>query len=203
MFLDNDKKILCLSVPKTASQTCSRFFREHIKLSHGSYIKIGHLTVNDLISRGMLRYNISEYQIYGIVRCPLQRFLSSINHLDTFEGYRCNTVEQLIMFGEEILSDKKFNEMRVKYEILFRKQIEWLKVEESTNLNVYKFDNVDKFVNKICDLYDIDFNNYLKFDRIHVGKIKVSVDDLGYRMKKTILQNYSEDKVLYDSIVEV
>jgi hypothetical protein len=198
MFLDNDKKIICLSVPKTATQSCSMFFRENLKLGYGSEIKIAHLTVGDLIARGKIKHPIEEYSIYGIIRNPLSRFLSSINHLDEFDGNRCDTKDKLILYGEEILfkkSDKMFEGNRM----LFRPQVDWLKIP-NINVNIYPYEKLNDFVSHICDLYNIDFNKFLSFEKIHVGKVSVSIDDLGYRMKKRILEIYKEDYDLYNSL---
>lgn len=199
MFLDNNRKIICLSVPKTASTTCSTFFRQNIKFSHKFYGSIQHSTAQELEYFKILVHPLSEYQIYGIVRCPVERFISAANDLVSLKSElingSCTTKQDLISLIDRIL----FYDFDIfeKSSIIFKPQSHWFSVE---NVNIYSYPNLSNFVEHICQIYGIDYSKFAQFERKKVAPIPVSVEDLNQKTKDKILEIYYQDKVLYDSV---
>jgi hypothetical protein len=196
MFLDNDKKVICLSVPKTGTTTCSHFFSKNINFKHGSYSRIKHLTLNQLIEQKLLRYSLDEYLIYGLVRCPIEKFISGLNHVYVHGRFGDLTAKNFLEFIDNYYSDlQKLKNIDNHYDEMLREQIFWL---NDSHIKIYRYENLDLFAKSICELYDIKFSKFFEFGRLNVGRVSVSVDDLRPEIKNKILEIYKEDKELYD-----
>ncbi len=198
MFLDNNKKVICLSVPKTGSTSCSTFFRENIPYAHKFYGKIMHTTIDELCYKNIVLHPIQEYRIFGIIRDPVQRFLSAVNDMIGMKSpilqHSYTNKKELLILVKNILFkeyDKFYNEQTT----IFLPQTHWLKIE---GIKIYRYENLNNFVSEICEIYDIDFNKFNVFERRKVGVIPVSADDLDPETRNKILELYAEDQEIYD-----
>lgn len=198
MFLDNNKRIICLSVPKTGSTTCSSFFRENIKYTHKFYDAIYHSTPKELENLKLLIHPLEEFTIYGIIRCPIERFISAVNDCVSLKSKliigSCTTKNDLICLIDRVLF-RDFNLFSNEHTVIFKPQSHWLR---NKNTIVYNYNNLNQFVKNICEIYDIDFNKFNVFERRKVGVIPVSADDLDPETRNKILELYAEDQEMYD-----
>lgn len=263
MFVDNTKKIICLSVPGTECDATQTFLQEQFELhsisvdwfkktpvlsdeqrlaikefdkekvntqntvidgtntgivasNHSELIEDG--TVGELILKNCVTSPISDYKIYAICREPIMRIISVVeahiydSHLKMIEHRAVlqrsilepeaikesvlnfltrNFVENIGIFKPEninLLSSKYYS------------QTHWLKHNSQLVSDVYKHDNYASFVSDLCVEYNLDSSLYDDAKRITSRKTNLSLQNIQQEIKDKILERYTEDQTLYDSL---
>lgn len=222
MFVDNTKKIICLSVPRTGTFTAEMFFREHLPSNSVKWMLGRHFTIPSIMRENYLSYPIAEYDIYGLCRNPIDRVIASY---DLEEGLkrkvRINSPSQTVLSDEACTVEKLKtdlidllkidfvdNHISKKFEekgknnifVFLTKQVEWLKYQDQLINHVYKYENYNTMISDLCARYNIDFSLFDQSRKLNEQTTDLKQEDLSEEVKTKILEFYAEDKALYDSL---
>ncbi len=179
MIISNEKKFIYLRVPKTGSTSVSVYLYENLPLEDSIFrtadratyldtdnytIKPGyfdvtrppklphytHSTLQCAISAGLLKHDISEYDVYGVLRNPIERFISFWSMTRVIEGNDVATNFDVF---------KAYMRLFVN-----RSQTTWLKHNGTIINKLFLYEDVGDLVRDISakyGIYNVDsFNQY-------------------------------------------
>lgn len=212
MLLDNDKKIIVLSVPKTGSQSCSLFFKSVLSSNTIYYFPLNvrekHWNVANLIERGLLTHPVSEYNIYAVCRNPIDRYLSAQNY-----WWKLSTVG--VCSGYENFPPEEQKAIRLEYfrgrinnlglkdyvenDTFYKPQVNWLHHENTLINKVFKYENIDAFVSEVCGIYGASPSTFTTF-RDNTSEKIIKIDELDASDITQIELFYHQDKQIYESL---
>ena len=219
MFVDNSKKIICLSIPGINPISAELFFREQLQ-NNVKWMLSKNFLISSLVSENYLTSPILEYDIYGLCRNPIDRIVDDYLFYYTLPGttdsiinaatggmvpkqfYELSGAEgvleniKIILERDFLIESISMSDLRKR--ALFTNQVSWLKNDGVLINHVFKYENSDAMISELCGRYSIDSNLYIKEETSPFFKeIK---NNLGNDLTSKILEHYAEDKALYDSL---
>ncbi len=178
MIISNEKKFIYLRVPKTGSTSVSVYMYENLPLEDSIFrtadkstyldtnnytIKPGyfdvqkaklphntHSTLECAVKAGLLKHDITEYDVYGVLRNPVDRFISFWSMTHVIEGNDIATNFDVF---------KEYMRMFVN-----RSQTTWLKHNGTIINKLFLYENITDLVRDISAKYGVhdtsNFNQY-------------------------------------------
>lgn len=223
MFVDNDKKIICLSVPKSGTTSVANFFKD--KISGDSVVwlypesaQIRHSTLTDLIDKSTIINPISDYKVYGVCRNPGERLISCVDYftsrlnetaikvINNEEERKAEILERMkLMFvdmGMEkfILNDEGRPSGFDMQLIFYRRQSDFLKYNDQVINHIYKYENLSSMVSDIAANYGIDASGFENTERFNERTTTMTWADVPEETQVKINEYYAEDIELYNSL---
>jgi hypothetical protein len=164
-----------------------------------------HLTYPEIIQ--LLTVDISSYDLYGTLRNPIDKFLSSVYHMEyyfspTISGVATRKIHMPVTLGNNELVEKWLTKINNNSKILvdapiFKPQIDWLLVDGQPINNIFLYENLTSMMQKMIG----NTNTLLRYDFRSDVRLNKSSHDLDAKLKQQILDIYSKDVELYNSIV--
>lgn len=207
MIINKLDKWIFVEVPRTGSTSLFHHIRENCHVTHsapspyrtifkdGEYCdKIGDLNLepHSKLTHIESKIPLNEYRIYGVIRDPIERFVSGIyfytylksNRNKRFiESININVIAKRVLYH---LNNNTFNEKD-----LFDTQHSFFETSDNLYIdNVFPYERLSDLSMKLTNK-EIPYN-YWKTD-LNKGKL----DD---KIKEDVLSLYSKDKELYDEI---
>lgn len=152
-----------------------------------------HTTLDDLVKDGAIK-NINDYKIYGIIRNPVDRFISIAKyiHADFYPNLDNNTAVKfaLLKIDKHYLDNNKGEDA-----LSYARQVDFFK--SGTRLyesNLYTYENINKFVTDLCGIDSTIKNHY----RSNTRKDKTT--DIKQEYIDQIIELYNEDYQLYNRL---
>ncbi len=178
MIISNEKKFIYLRVPKTGSTSVAVYMYENLPLERSilrtadrlEYLDVSnynirpgyfdvqslqlpqntHSTIQHAITAGLLKYDISEYDVYGVLRNPVDRFISFWSMTKAIEGF--DIVSSYDVFKEFM---KGFAN---------KSQLNWLKYNGKLINKLFLYEDIGNLITDISAKYNVTdteaFNKY-------------------------------------------
>ena len=204
MFVNFTKKLILLRVTKTASTSLLRFFIEQSDdtdvLSHcqngdeeGVYFNahncsatVDHNNINEIIANGTLTQDaISEYNIYGVLRNPVDRFISGCYH-----SMACEPHENLNVFIRRCL------DYGSRPKTMFLPQQYWLTHQGQPISHIYLYEDIPQLVSDVFGATA----SLTYYNRSHIRQHRSSI--LDDSLVKEIIMLYPKDYEMYQTLLE-
>lgn len=198
MIVIPNKKFIFVRTPKTASTSISHFLLEnigymddiiHTPVYYSNYFgpnpldvkELTHATTHELIQAGLVDYDIAEKsRIFGVVRDPVQRFISFAYHINPQNKNR--NINHLV-------------EITLRHN-LPEKQSKWLVFNGRTITDIHCFERLTGMTKAIFNYLGVDADPNIKYyHRSEAREDKHSSIDK--QLEKQILELYKEDHILY------
>jgi hypothetical protein len=184
--------------------------------------------ISDIIELNILNAPWYEYQIYGMCTNPIDRIIIQQEELIYIGAYmslmRCieenkevrdyipnrealipesiktRTLNSLMNNYVVNLNGLKFDPNDSKFPDYMKQQVLWLKHQDNLINHIFKYDNYVDFVSAISAIYEVDASLYDDIQRISSRKSNLTANDLSVELCNAILEQYPDDKILYDSL---
>jgi hypothetical protein len=204
MIVSNSGKFIYLRVPRTGSTSLSNFLIENLPLSKDAdfhtpvpYNRIAglnfsaaehvHATLDDILGFGILQYPLEEYSVFGIVRDPVDRLLSSAWHACQQHGVEASTNDQAVGYAWQVM-----NPMAP----IFRPQTAWL-VHEGRPINrIFAYEQLDRLAQELVGSGQAQ----VTFRHRSESRGRRNTD-LDTTLASRIRDLYRDDQDLYESVL--
>jgi hypothetical protein len=197
MFINRTKRYVYLRVPKTGSTSIHNylidnkkdddvsysFMREYKFDNHNSSFKNAHPNLQDAINSNLLKIeDLSNYKIYGIIRNPIDRFISMVYHF-----YKGNKKKHQNDVVRDAINDYKLGIYP------YHAQKDWLIYNNNPINNIFLYENINKMLTSILGTdVNIKYNHRSKYRTNH------NYNDLELELQNTIKEIYYEDWQIYN-----
>lgn len=206
MILSHQNKFVFLRVPKTGSTSVfahilNRYGEEIEMHANEDLINVSskncnygpHVTLDNLVQDKIIK-NINDYKIYGIIRDPIDRFISIAKyvHADLYPNIDNNTAVKfaLLKIDKYYLNNNKGVDA-----LSYARQIDFFKSGTKIyDKNLYTYENINKFIIDLCGTDSKIKNNY----RSDVRKDKTI--NIKQEYVDQIIDLYDEDYQLYNRL---
>lgn len=202
MIVGHKDKIVFLRVPKTASTSISDFLVQNFEFGENDIhtpvlytkrtglncnIEDVHLNLEGIIKNNLItEKQISEYQIFGLIREPVDRFISIAHH----------TLIQSSLASNKKLNNNEAVEIVLKNlnikEGVFKPQTFWLIFKEIEINNIILYQNINDLIKSILgreEKLNLHYRSESRQDKTSV---------LAQDLVKEINSIYKKDKDLYE-----
>jgi hypothetical protein len=228
MFINHTKKYLYLRIPKTGSTSFETQLvkdvdvNDDVSYAHIPFTNIPnknwdyseqeykfmfrvnnpHLTYFEITQ--LLTVDISNYDMYGTLRNPIDKFLSSAYHMEYYGSSDVISARKIpipVTLSNNELVEYWLNKISINPDILkvviFKPQSEWLINNGQLINNIFLYENLPNMMQKITG----NPNSVLRFDYRSEARPNKSYTDLDNSLQQQIISVYSDDNNLYNSIV--
>jgi hypothetical protein len=217
MLINHTKKYVYLRVPKTGSTSFESQLIEEVDnkddVSHSSIpfcsiaaknwvyplgLNRAHITPEEI--QNMMNVDITEYDIYGVLRHPVDRFLSRAFHLEYFNSEdNKNTTKPGTTLDKNLVAEKwlkTFDEQTIHSpeNVMFWSQQKWLVFRGELINNLFLYENISDMMKKITG------NSTLRYNYRGLARVDKSYEDLDADLTQQIIKIYASDYGLYNSL---
>ena len=204
MIVSNSRKFIYLRVPRTGSTSLSNFLIEHLEFCRDSDFhapvpyngitglnfsaaESAHANLDDILGYGILKYPLSDYSVFGVIRDPVDRFLSSAWHACQHQGVEAMDNNQAVMFAWQAGSPSA---------PIFRPQTAWLLHERKPIDKIFAYEHLDRLAQEILGSGQARVTFRHRSD-----SRKHRSSDLDDSLKRKILTVYQDDQDLYERVL--
>lgn len=210
MFINHTKKFIFLSVTKTGSTSVKSVLVKNCQNDDIAYTRSNfdedyydaynipenefstHLNLSEALELNILtKKQIQEYRIFGILRNPVDRFISQISFL-MFYGRENNLFDQNKIIQEWYRIKHEFDGSIIEKEIM-KPQIYWLKHKGIPINNLVQYENIENIIYYMIGK-KIELPSYRSDIRNEKQKNYKCVYDY---LRNRIIDEYVEDHSLY------
>jgi len=162
MYINRTKKFIFLRVTKTGSTSIQNYLIDSIGTDEVSHAKVetnscystsscncstemSHLNVTELLHYNLIKPDdLQDYSIYGIIRNPIDRFISACYHVPE-NGYRLPNIDSL---STDECVEYYLNRISVNNWLMLP-QAYWLLHEGKHISNIFLYENLSSLVSSI------------------------------------------------------
>lgn len=204
MIVSNSGKLVYLRVPRTGSTSLANFLIEHLAFSQERdfhtpvpYNRIPglnmadaslvHATLAEILASGMLEYPLEEYRVFGVIRDPVDRFLSSAWHACRHQGVEAKDNDEAVAFAWPLADPQA---------PIFRPQSDWLLHGGKPINRIFAYPDLDRLAQEILG------SNQIRVTFRHRSESrKIRSNALDDAWRQRILALYRDDQQLWERIV--
>jgi hypothetical protein len=194
------KTILFNHIPKTGGRSIARHFRKNVNNFHKRGVNLDLLfnsTMHNL-QKEYSRFEVTGNFIFTIIRHPYERYVSAVNHLNTFDDTvgtfinNLNTTKKNIDLNLDLIV--KLPDIRNNH-LIFRDQIKHINLLRHDLIHRYDRPFVE-IVKKVNEIYNVEFP--LEIENFNISNHIFKVSDLTAEQKKRIEELYPNDFEIYE-----
>ena len=204
MIVCNSRKFVYLRVPRTGSTSLSNFLIANLTFDPKTdihtpipYNKVAglncpdatrvHATLDEIIAYGYLQHPIGEYRVFGVIRDPVDRFLSSAWLACRQLGINVTDNNEAVRRALPVAGDN---------ETVFRRQTDWLLHEGKPVDRIFPYRRLDELAQELLGLRQASVTF-----RHRSESRGDCTDRLDQGLRNEILARYGDDQKLYERVI--
>lgn len=225
MFINHTSKYVYLRVPKTGSTSFeAQLIEDTDKHNKVMYTQIPfcnipsnnwdyssqqsnftfivnnpHLTLGEITQ--LLTDDISSYDVYGVLRNPVDRFISRAYHMEYFQwddnSSTTRPADTTLTNNEIVMKWLNYVEMTpaaIETDHMYKPQSEWLSPNGQLINNIFLYENLPAMMQKITG------QSTLRYNYRNQSRVNKNYDDLAPGLADRINQLYEADYNLYTQL---
>jgi hypothetical protein len=203
MIVSNSRKFIYLRVPRTASTSLANFLVANIAFDSAQdyhtpipYNRVAglnisdaqqvHANLDDIVGLGLLRHPVSEYAVFGVIREPLDRFISGAWHTCHYDNRAPRDNNEAVAYALALTAPVP---------PVLRPQVNWLLHDGRPINRIFPYHQLDELAQAVLGIADarVTFRH-----RAESRRTRDMTLDAGLRA--AVLARYAADVELYRSV---